>query len=129
MKIARSLLDQMVDHARRVYPEECCGAAAVRDDRIVEVYELENVAHSPYRFETGIDLLGPMEAIEDAGAQFALYHSHPRTEAAPSQTDMNLSDAYPGALWIIVGHVQTEPEVRCFNVTPETVAEVALEVE
>lgn len=129
MKIARSLLDEMVAHAVRDQPDECVGAAAVRDDEIVKVYELENTAHSPYKFVTGVDLYGPMDEIEDMGAQFAIYHSHPRTDPVPSPTDMNLSGAYPGALWIIVGNVVSEPEVRAFYVTPKDVEEVPLEVE
>lgn len=129
MKIARSLLDQIVAHAQRDLPNECCGAAAVADDRVTETFPLKNVAASPYRFEIGIDMYGALEAIEEAGADLAIYHSHPRTEAYPSLTDMAWSEQYPGAAWIIVGHVETEPVVRCFRVSKKDVEEVPLEVE
>src|SRR4051812_32590923 len=115
MKIARAHLDEIVAHARRDLPNECCGAVAVRDGRVTDVYPLQNVAASPVKFEIGIDMFGVLEAIEESGAELgAIYHSHPRTEAYPSLTDMAWSEQYPDAEWIIVGHVQSEPVVRSF---------------
>ena len=129
MKIARPLLDEILDHARRDLPNECCGAVAVRDGEAVKVYALKNEAASPYRFSLGIDLFHALEDIEDAGAELgAIYHSHPRTEAYPSLTDMAWSEQYPDAEWVIVGHVDTEPVVRSFRVTKQDVEEVELEV-
>ena len=130
MRIARDLLDRIVDHARRDLPNECCGAVRVRDGRATDVYPLENVAASPYRFEIGFDMYAVLTEIEDAGDELgAIYHSHPRTEAYPSLTDQAWSEQYPDALWIIAGHVQTEPVVRCFRVSKQAVEEVELEVE
>ncbi len=129
MKIAQDQLDEIIAHAVRDLPNECCGLVGVRDGRVAEVIALENVAASPYRFEMGIDQQRAIERIEDSGAEVgAMYHSHPRTEAYPSLTDMALSDRWPGLAWIIVGFVSTEPVVRAFSVTPEAVEELELEV-
>ncbi len=129
MKIAQDQLDEIIAHAVRDLPNECCGLVGVRDGRVTEVIALENVAASPYRFEMGIDQQRAIERIEDSGAEVgAMYHSHPRTEAYPSLTDMALSDRWPGLEWVIVGHVSTEPVVRAFRVTTQDVEELEVEV-
>jgi proteasome lid subunit RPN8/RPN11 len=37
VRIARALLDRIVDHARREFPNECCGFVATRDGSATEV--------------------------------------------------------------------------------------------
>ena len=129
MRIARSQLDEMIAHAVRDLPNECCGLVGVRDGAVSHVLPLKNMAASPYRFEMGVDQMAAIDEIEDAGAEVgAVYHSHPRTEGHPSLTDMSLSDRWPGLAWIIVGFVSTEPEVRAFRVTPQDVEELELEI-
>ena len=133
MKIARSLLDQMIDHARRDAPAECCGVVGVRDGVATEVFPTENIAAEslkPLKFEMGIDLFHALEAMDEAGAELgAIYHSHTRTAPYPSQTDQNWSEQYPDAEWIIIGVAGDEPEVRTYRVTKSSVEEVTLEVE
>src|SRR4029079_14837830 len=51
MQIAPDLLQQVVDHALRDAPDECCGFVWLRDGRAEEVVAVENTAHSPFRFE------------------------------------------------------------------------------
>ena len=129
MKIAQELLDQIIDHARADLPNECCGAVGIRDGVASKVYPCKNEAASPMKFEMGIDLYHAQADMEDNGAELgAIYHSHPRTEAYPSQTDMNWSDQYPGVEWIIVSLGGEEPVVRSFRVTKQSVDEVPVEV-
>ena len=130
MRIARDQRDAIVAHAVRDLPNECCGLIGVRDGRVTHVIALENLAASPFRFEMGIDQQRAIDEIEDAGSEVgAMYHSHPRTDAWPSQTDMSLSDRWPGLEWVIVGFVSTEPVVRSFRVTTTGVEALDLEVE
>ena len=49
MVIARALLDRIVAHARRDFPNECCGIIATDDGRAVAVHEAQNLAASPSR--------------------------------------------------------------------------------
>ena len=130
MKIARSLLDQIVEHARRDAPDECCGVVAVRDGAATAVHPLENLAHSPLKFEVGADLVHAMDAIEGGGADLgAIYHSHTRTEPYPSQTDVNFSANWPGVEWLIVGlDGDAEPVVRSYLIAGGQVSEVPVEV-
>ena len=131
MVIARELLDRIVVHARREFPNECCGMVAVRDGRAVEVHEAENVAASPLRFEVdGREVMRTMDAIEDAGEELgAIYHSHTRSEPYPSQTDINFAASWPGVEWLIVGvRGLGDPSVRCYRIENGAVEEVVLEV-
>ena len=129
MRIAQDQLDEIVAHAVRDLPNECCGLIGVRDGRVTHVRPLRNLAASPFRFEMGIDQQAAIDEIEDAGSEVgAMYHSHPRTDAWPSQTDMSLSDRWPGLEWVIVGFVSTEPVVRSFLVTTTGVEALELEV-
>ena len=59
MVIPSGLLADVVAHAQRDAPDECCGLISVRDGTAVGVHALENLAHSPMRFEVdGRELLG-----------------------------------------------------------------------
>ena len=130
MRISRRLLDEIVEHARRDAPDECCGIVAARDGQATAVHPAENVARSAYRFEVdGATLLRLLDELEQAGEELAaVYHSHTRSAAYPSQTDVNFSGGWPGLEWLIVGLRDTEPEVRSFRIDAGGVREVALEV-
>lgn len=104
MKIAQALLDQVVAHALREAPDECCGMLAVRDGVVETVYELENARPSPFSFEIDPQVLHrTYTAIDDAGADMVIYHSHTRSEPKPSQTDVNFGMNWPGVEWLIIG--------------------------
>ena len=130
MRIDPALLQRIVAHARRDFPNECCGLIGVHGEAAASVHETTNIAASPLRFEVdGIEVHHAIEAIEGAGEQFgAIYHSHTRSEPYPSQTDVNFAAGWPGVQWLIVGVRATgEPDVRCFAIDGGAVAEVAVE--
>lgn len=121
MQIAPALMQQIVDHAQRDAPDECCGVVFCRDGVAEAVHELENLAASPLRFEVdGMALHRLMTAAEDEGAQLGvIYHSHTRSEPRPSQTDINFAAGWPGVEWLIVGTAGSEPEVRSFLISAD----------
>ena len=132
MRIDAALLDRIVAHARRDFPNECCGMIAVRDGRAVAIHEATNVAASPLRFEVeGREIIRAQDAFEDEGAELgAIYHSHTRSEPYPSQTDVNFAAGWPGVEWLIVGlRRDGEPTVRSYRIEDGVVTEVAVEVE
>ena len=131
MKIDRALLHEIVAHAVRDAPNECCGIVAVRDGQAVAVHPTENVAASPFRFEVdGPALFGLLESIESQGADLgAIYHSHTRSKPYPSQTDVNFSFGWPGVEWIIVGVPKRgEPEVHSYLIDGGQISEIGLEL-
>ena len=131
MRIARDLLDQMIDHARRDAPDECCGVVGVRDGTATRVLPVKNEAASPLKFEMGIELFYALESIDEAGEELgAIYHSHTRTFPYPSQTDINWSGQYPGVEWIIVGLKDGDALVRSYRIDAQgAVEEVPVEVQ
>jgi proteasome lid subunit RPN8/RPN11 len=131
MRIAPDLLAQIVEHARRDAPNECCGVVASRAGTAESVEPLENLAASPLRFEVdGLELNAVMTRVEDDGGEIgAIYHSHTRSAPEPSQTDINFADGWPGTEWIIVGLAGEEPEVRSWLIEDGQVTEVELVTE
>ena len=104
MRIPRALVDEMVAHAREDLPNECCGMVAGLDGEATEVIRVENAAASPLRYE--MDPKAQYEAwksIEDGGKELlAIYHSHTKSAAYPSQTDVNQAVAWPDQVYLIV---------------------------
>lgn len=133
MLIARSLLDELISHARADAPNECCGVLAVEPGspaRATRVHRAVNTAASPLRFEVdGKELLHTIDEIERQGQELgAIYHSHTRSAPYPSQTDINFAFNWPGVEWVIVGLAAgAEPEVRSYLIDGADVQEVPIE--
>ena len=136
MVIARTMLDDVVAHAREEYDAECCGMIAyapAADGRAAEaarVHRARNVYASRKRFEIdGKELLHTLEEFESSGWDLgAIYHSHTHTEPYPSQTDINFAANWPGLEWVIVGLAGDEPDVRCYLIDGAEVRPVELQV-
>jgi proteasome lid subunit RPN8/RPN11 len=132
VRIERALLDRIVAHARRDFPNECCGMVAIRDGAVVAIHEATNVAASPLRFEVeGREIIRAQDAFEDDGAEMgAIYHSHTRSEPYPSQTDVNFARGWPGVEWLIVGvNRDGEPTVRSYRIDDGVIEEVEVQVD
>jgi len=132
MRIAQSLIDEMVAHARADLPNECCGMVGGSDGEASVVIPVVNSAASPLRFE--MDPQGQynaLKAIEDDGKEMlAIYHSHTKSAAYPSQTDVNQAVNWPDAIYLIVSLQNEEaPEVRGYWLKDLAIADVELIVE
>jgi proteasome lid subunit RPN8/RPN11 len=131
MKISQELIDEMVAHAREDLPNECCGMVGGRDGEATRVVRVENAAASPLRYE--MDPQGQYDAlksIEDAGEELvAIYHSHTRSAAYPSQTDVNEAVMWPEQAYLIVSLQDEEaPDVKAYSLKDLQIADVDLDV-
>jgi proteasome lid subunit RPN8/RPN11 len=128
--VPRALADAIVQHARADYPNECCGLFAVDDGAVSKLYPAENIHHSPLRFEIdGLFVMKANEEIEGRGSALGLYHSHTKSPAYPSQTDVNFAELWPGAIWLIVSLADRDaPDLRAFRIDGADVDEVELTV-
>jgi proteasome lid subunit RPN8/RPN11 len=132
MRISQSLIDEMVAHARADLPNECCGMVGGSDDEASAVIPVVNSAASPLRFE--MDPQGQYNALktieDDGGEMLAIYHSHTKSAAYPSQTDVNQAVNWPDAIYLIVS-LQDEdaPEVKGYWLKDLTIADAELVVE
>lgn len=129
MVIPASLLQEMVAHARASYPNEACGLLASQDGRVVSFYPIRNADNSPVSYRMNPqEQLRAMREIDDAGLELgAIYHSHTRTRAYPSRTDVGLA-FYPDALYIIVSLADREPDARAYRIVAGEISEVPLQV-
>jgi [CysO sulfur-carrier protein]-S-L-cysteine hydrolase len=130
VRISRDMVDELIAHARDDLPNECCGLVAAENGTAVKVFRAENAEASPVRY--GLDPREQyrlMMEIEDNGWSLgAIYHSHTRSAAYPSQTDVNLA-FYPDALYVIVSLQDDQsPDVKAFRIVDEKIDEAPLEI-
>ena len=131
MRISQSLIDEIVAHSRDDMPNECCGLMGGRDGEFTSVHRARNAAATWLRYELHpTDQLRIMNAIEEEGDELAgIYHSHTKSEAYPSQTDINLAAAWPDPLYLICSLADDDdPVVRAFRLRDGKVEEVDLDV-
>jgi proteasome lid subunit RPN8/RPN11 len=126
MRISREHWDELVAHAREEAPNECCGYLRLEDGAVAEVFRAVNERHSPYGYELGFQPLMAANQLDDDGHGVAIYHSHPRSAAEPSQTDINLAQ-YPGWPQLIVS-LDGTPTVRAWRIADGRVDEEELDV-
>ena len=135
LHIEKRFVKEMVDHAEQDLPNECCGILAGQDDHVLKSYRMTNVEASPFRFS-----MDPKEVArvdEEAGEKgwdlMAIYHSHVRSQAYPSDTDIRIA-AGTAALWPDVRYIlvslmdRANPQVRIFEIKDGVVSEEKLEV-
>lgn len=131
MRIPQSLIDEMIAHAREDDPNECCGMIGGAGGDAVVVHRIANAEASPFRYR--MDPQGQYDAwkaIEDAGQEIvAIYHSHTRSAAYPSQTDLNEAEMWPEQVYVIVSLEDTEnPDVKGYWLRDRRIAEAELEI-
>jgi proteasome lid subunit RPN8/RPN11 len=127
MVIAQADWDALIEHARDDAPNECCGYARMEDGRVAEVFRSENLRASPYGYELDPKSLLAANDLDDDGHGVAIYHSHPRSPAEPSQTDINLAH-YPHWRYLIVS-LAGDPVVRAWRIADGRVEEENIVVE
>ena len=133
MRIARSMLDEIVAQARAEAPDECCGIVGSRDGRAVRLFKARNARASPLSYDIdGRDLQRIYDAIDEDDLQVGIiYHSHTRSDPVPSQTDINLASPFlPDAVYLIVGVKDAErDDLRAWFIRDGQYSEAALEVD
>jgi proteasome lid subunit RPN8/RPN11 len=131
MRIAQSLLDELVAHAREDLPNECCGLVGGRDGEASRVIRVANSAASPLRYEMDPqEQYNALKSIEDEGDELlAIYHSHTKSAAYPSQTDVNQAVAWPEQIYLIVSLADEDaPDVKAYLLEELKIADAELEV-
>lgn len=116
--IERPVLEAMLAACRTALPREACGLLGGRDGIASSHYAVTNTARDPeLRFEMDPgELVRALAAIEERGEELvAIYHSHPRTSAIPSQADIRES-LYPHVHYVIVGYGGGRESVRAFRI-------------
>lgn len=131
IQITAEIRDAMIEHASEGWPFEACGLLAGNDGRAERFYPMQNADRSEFTYS-----LDPQEhlrvdtEIGDQGLSVVgIFHSHPKTEARPSPTDVARSGGYPDAHYILVSLADRDnPVVRAFTIVNEEIEEQELKV-
>lgn len=130
IKVSEKTIEEMIGHARKEYPEECCGLLAGNNGIVNKIYRMTNTDQSQVSY-----LMDPKEqfaVFKDMRRReiemIAIYHSHPKTIAEPSITDINLA-FYPDAYYIILSLSDIKrPDIRAFKIVEGKADEVGITI-
>jgi [CysO sulfur-carrier protein]-S-L-cysteine hydrolase len=131
MRIAQSLVDEMVAHAREDLPDECCGMVGGSNGEATSVIRVANSAASPLRYEMDPqEQFNALKAIEAEGGELlAIYHSHTKSAAYPSQTDVNQAVSWPEQIYVIISLADEDlPDVKAYLLKDLRIADVEIDV-
>jgi proteasome lid subunit RPN8/RPN11 len=131
VRISEALIDEIVAHARDDLPNECCGMIGGREGEASSVIRVENSAASPLRYEMDPqEQYNALKSIEDGGGELlAIYHSHTKSAAYPSQTDVNQAVAWPEQIYLIVSLADRDaPDVKGYLLKDLRIADAEITV-
>ena len=133
--LTRDQYDRIVTQARAEAPLECCGLIGGQGETALKVYPARNADQSRVHYTIDPrDMLNAARDIEDVrGWEIsAFYHSHPRSDAYPSPTDVReaVESGYSEySRFIIVSLLNPEqPVIRCFWLRGGAISEERLVV-
>lgn len=134
--VPAALAQAMLDHARTELPNEACGlvSGVAAEGRALAFHPARNAAASPLRYNVHPDdLVRITYEIEDASQDLvAVFHSHTRSPAVPSATDVRAA-MYPDAFYLLatLAHPQAVPmeALRAWRIRDGETSEVPLRVE
>ncbi len=126
--LPRQLRQQIVEHCRQMAPLEACGLLSGKPDRVKTVHRMTNTDSSREHYTIDpreqFELFKNLRGTEDL--VLAIYHSHPHSEAYPSEEDKKLA-FYPTVVYLIVSLEKQQPEFRGFIIDQEkTVREIPI---
>ncbi|MDQ2742854.1 MAG: M67 family metallopeptidase [Chloroflexota bacterium] len=130
MVIPRRFHDAMVREARESFPNEACGLLVGKSGTVVAFYPITNVDSSPvqYRLDPQQQLRAMLEIDDRDWELSAIFHSHTRTRAYPSQTDITLA-FYPDTLYMILSLAHDQnPDLRAYRIVDGVVSEESIEI-
>lgn len=104
-------------HALETQPSECCGLLSGENGVITTLHPLPNEADRPEVrfFATPEGLFAAMRRIREADQSLlGIYHSHPRTAAYPSASDVEMA-FYPEAVYFIIS-LEDGVDLRAYKI-------------
>ena len=133
VRLSTDLVQALVDHARADYPNEACGVIvgdrpAADGGLALRWVPMRNEYASPLRYRINAEDLYPvLVEVDDSDdkAFWAIVHSHVRSAAYPSPTDVAQA-VFPDALYILVSLEGDEPALGAFRIVDGTIFPVEL---
>ena len=122
------LAQSIIEHTRKTQPNECCGVIIGDGIRVEQTVAIPNVADDPehhYHMEEKALLEVMFQTQRQNLEVIGFYHSHPRTEPIPSQTDIHLA-TYPDMAYIIASLKGGEARLSAWSIKRDRVAPIEL---
>ena len=115
---------EMIEHAKRDFPNEACGLLAGKGRKVSKVYRMANTERGGMRYSMA--LKEQFDAARDMRSQnlemVGIYHSHPNVRPYPSFRDIQLA-MHPECSFVIVSLINGMPEIRSFRIIKGMVTE------
>ena len=130
--LPRHIVNRIMAHVQKSPEAEVCGLIAMRDGIVTRSIPIPNLAEDiQHRYR--MDPAAPIEAMRTIRTQgeslFAIYHSHPSSQAQPSATDI-AEAAYPDCLYLIISlNTKGVLEMRGFRIHKGYSREIAIALE
>ncbi len=132
LRLTRTLANQILTLAQHSANTEVCGLLGGKENRAHRCYPITNIAKQPqYRYEMAPqEQIAAMRQIREAGDELvAIYHSHPRTAATPSDIDLKEAQ-YPNAAYLIISlNNEGVLELAAFRIRQHNATPLRLELE
>jgi proteasome lid subunit RPN8/RPN11 len=134
-RVRVAVVERVIEHAQRTAPEECCGLLIGGGAEVIEAVAARNIADqraARFLIEPR-DHLDALRSARSRGLEVVgFYHSHPRSAAAPSETDLAEAN-YPHQLSLIVGlgpagPCPRSPDVRLYEYSEGTFLQIGFVV-
>jgi [CysO sulfur-carrier protein]-S-L-cysteine hydrolase len=129
LRLPRAIADEIAEHARTGLPDEACGIVSGADATATRFHPAVNADASPFRYSIDSqDLLRIVTDIDDAEEDLlAIYHSHTRSPAFPSRTDVELA-FWPDAAYLIVSLASDPPDLKAYSIRDGQIARRDLQI-
>jgi [CysO sulfur-carrier protein]-S-L-cysteine hydrolase len=117
LRFSQQVIDGMVAHSLDGRPNEACGLLGGKAGRVRILLPMTNAAASPVRYALDpLEQLSAYRRLDADGLDLSgVFHSHTRTEAYPSPTDVRLaSEDVP---YVIVSLAERTPVIRAFRIS------------
>jgi proteasome lid subunit RPN8/RPN11 len=116
-------------HAIESRPAECCGVLSGADGVITRLHRLRNDAERPEtRYSASPeDLFSATRRIREIGhSLLGIYHSHPRTPAYPSPSDVEMA-FYPEAVYLIIS-LEPLVDLKAFKIRDAVIEDLEIAI-
>jgi len=121
---------QILDHAHASAGNEACGLLGGKGNEVSHYYPVDNVASQPATafYMSAQGQLNAMQLMREREEEIiAIFHSHPDSEAIPSNTDLELA-SYPGVFNIIVSLLDNPQKLNSFRYEGKKFSRIAIKV-
>lgn len=131
--IPKLIMNEILTHAKKEYPNECCGLLAGKEEEVSYIYKIENEDKSADTYFMNPKELFYAQKNMSGKKQdlIGIYHSHSHSEAFPSKTDIEKAlwsesglPLFPKSFYFIISLKDfKKPTMRVFKIKKDQISE------